>query len=99
MLSISRPITTVPVTQKNIASMLQEIVGMKNVAFKGTEMYVFRFNELNELRNSKPCNDCVRMIKKTDISRVCYSVNNGVVYESVSNLEGEYTTRSRLRIK
>jgi hypothetical protein len=62
-------------------------LGLKNrvfyEAYKGADLYVFRYQNFNGvwvLKNSKPCCDCTRLIKKSKIRKVYYS---GVLNESI----------------
>lgn len=59
----------------------------KNV--KGFDIIVIRINKFGtELKNSRPCNHCIKKLIKLGISKVYYSNENGdVVYEYLDDMK------------
>jgi len=49
-------------------------------------LLVIRLGSGNRLVNSRPCHDCVDMMKNVGIHRIYYSIDNKIVYEKVSNM-------------
>jgi pyrimidine deaminase RibD-like protein len=45
---------------------------------KGAILYVARVNKQGEARNSKPCNECSKLIKKSGIKKVIYTMEEHV---------------------
>ena len=58
-----------------------------------TDILVFRTSS-SGIRNSKPCSECIQIMKKLNIRRVYYSTNEGsLVYEKVSNIESTHRSQ------
>lgn len=47
------------------------------------DLYVIRIDGDNNLVNSRPCYNCLQMMKAVGIHRVFYSIDNIIVYEKV----------------
>ena len=51
-------------------------------------LVVFRFNKMGELAMSKPCQNCLKHIKKyKNIGKIYYSVENGFEVNTASNMD------------
>ena len=48
----------------------------KDIVLNGTDVYVIRTMANNKFGNSKPCENCIRILKRCQIYRVYYSVSN-----------------------
>jgi pyrimidine deaminase RibD-like protein len=64
------------------------------------DLYVFRFDD-GEIKNSKPCADCTKLIKKSGIRRVYYTYVDeqqgpGIVIAKAQSLKSDYVTRGRV---
>ena len=58
-----------------------------------TDIMVFRKSS-SGIRNSKPCSDCIKTMKKLNIRRVYYSTDDGcLVYEKVSDIYSEHRSQ------
>jgi deoxycytidylate deaminase len=65
---------------------IQNIKHEKNSNLNYT-LVVFRFNKLGELAMSKPCQNCLKHIKKyKNINKIYYSVENGFEVNSPLNM-------------
>jgi len=54
---------------------------------RGMDMIVIRVNKRSELRNSRPCEDCIEELRRIGIRKVYYSDDRGdVVYEFVDDM-------------
>lgn len=73
--------------------------------YKGMELYVFRYVKNGKgwrVANSKPCRECVKIIKKAKIRKVHYTMYKddifGIMTEKVEYLQNIYiTTGNRSR--
>jgi deoxycytidylate deaminase len=57
-----------------------EVNLLKSIPFiklNGRDIIVIRVNKNGRLRNSRPCNDCIDILKKLGIRRVHYSDSDG----------------------
>jgi len=71
--------------------------------FQGADLYVFRYVRRPDgwhLANSKPCRDCIKLIKKAKIRRVYYSVGENhsewpVACEKVRDLKSGHVSSGR----
>lgn len=68
---------------KTIHAELAAILNSHQNEFEGCEIYVVRRNKLNELALSRPCANCMRLLKQLRISYVHYSVKNGYKSEKL----------------
>jgi deoxycytidylate deaminase len=60
---------------------------------KGMDIIVIRINKKLQLRNSRPCKDCIDELKQIGIRKVYYSNDNGdIVYEFVENMIKTHTS-------
>jgi hypothetical protein len=49
---------------------------------------VIRINNRGEMKNSRPCNNCIRYMKLFNVRKVYYSDNDGdIVLEKVKDME------------
>ena len=54
---------------------------------------VVRFGKCGELKNSRPCNNCLETMVKYKIKRIMYSVDNGTVMsEKPESMERTHTS-------
>lgn len=44
---------------------------------EGSILYVCRLNRKGQLKMSRPCSKCMKLIKKVGIGTICYSTNQG----------------------
>jgi hypothetical protein len=52
---------------------------------------VVRFGKCGELKNSRPCNNCLETMVKYKIKRIMYSVDDGsVISEKPENMEKKH---------
>lgn len=62
-------------------------------------MYVVRITKDEygniKLSNSKPCRDCVEVIKSSGIKKVIYSTNEGVVICKISKLYSDHVSHGQ----
>jgi len=57
------------------------------------DIIVIRINKKLQLRNSRPCKDCIDELKQIGIRKVYYSNDNGdIVYEFVENMIKTHTS-------
>lgn len=80
-----------------IANMTQKDMRNKRKRHKvkknGCDLLVIRIDKNGNLNNSKPCNDCIRMLKEFNINRVYYSNSEGkIICEKVSHMTTNYTS-------
>ena len=78
---------------------IPNIIGKNDNPHDGANMYVFRYQYVNEkwvIKNSKPCTHCVKIIKASGIKKVFYSVSDenqvGIVSVSAKKLNNDYVT-------
>jgi deoxycytidylate deaminase len=57
------------------------------------KIYVMSFNKNNILRNSKPCSDCLKLLKFYGIKKVVYSVYDNIITEKIENIKDVIVTR------
>ena len=54
---------------------------------------VVRFGKCGELKNSRPCNNCLETMTKYKIKKIMYSVDDGcVISEKPENMERNHTS-------
>ena len=53
---------------------------------KHISIYIVKINKKNELKNSKPCSQCLLFLKKVNIKKIYYS--DGI---SITKTKGDYT--------
>lgn len=87
-IGFNKPITVKHKINKTIHA---EVDALCNYPFKkqmkGMDMIVIRVNKNNELRNSRPCNDCIISLNKRGIRKIIYSNEFGnLVYEFVKDM-------------
>ena len=51
-----------------------EAAAIRKARWKGGTLYVARVNRHGAVKNSKPCLDCIELIRASRINRVCYSI-------------------------
>lgn len=57
---------------------------------------VIRVDIHGNLINSKPCNNCIELMKKYGIKKISYSNENGIIItESIKNITGIYSSAYR----
>jgi len=57
----------------------------------GCDILVIRIDRTGKLNNSKPCNECIQMLKKYNINRVYYSNSEGeIVCEKVCQITTDH---------
>lgn len=75
----------------------------RNSKSKKLDLFVIRVNMSNKLCNSRPCFNCLNLMKVVGINKVYYSVDNGeIVSEHVKNMvsiQASSTTIQMYRIK
>lgn len=54
---------------------------------KGVTLVVVRVNNNNELKESKPCQNCLSIIKMFKIKKIIYSVESGIIFEKTENMK------------
>lgn len=79
---------------KNCCSCHAEIDVIRKCLKKGNNkkinLYIVRISDLGELRNSKPCNQCVSIMKNINIKYIIYSTFNGLSKCKLYNLIKSY---------
>jgi hypothetical protein len=65
---------------------------------KKTSILVFRTFD-NEIKNSKPCKNCIETMQKWCVGKVYYSTKNGLVGEKVSDITNNHETIGDREIK
>lgn len=76
---------------KNGISIHAEMDAILNSKFniQGFDMIVIRYS--NDIKNSRPCNHCIKNMKKRGIRKVYYSDMNGdIIYEYVQDMEEKH---------
>jgi deoxycytidylate deaminase len=58
-------------------------------------LYVFSFNKNKKPRMSKPCEDCLKLLKYYGIKKVIYSVYDDIVLEKVHDIDSEKSRGNR----
>ncbi len=58
-------------------------------------LYVFSFNKNKKPRMSKPCEDCLKLLKYYGIKKVIYSVYDDIVFEKVHDIDSEKSRGNR----
>lgn len=57
------------------------------------DILVFRLSD-NELKNSKPCSECVKTMKELKIRKIYYTDDTGnLVFEKISNIENSHQSQ------
>ena len=78
---------THPRSNKKFKSIHAEFMAINNArneeSLKNAEIYVYRENALNNLALSKPCFDCLELIKRCGIRKINYTIDNGYAEERV----------------
>lgn len=60
---------------------------------KGMDIIVIRINKGSQLKNSRPCKDCINELQRIGIRKVYYSNDDGnIVYEFVENMIKTHTS-------
>lgn len=74
---------------KTIHAEINLLHKIKNTKFSGLDIIVIRVNEnSNKLLNSRPCNNCIDILKSKGIRKVHYSTSDGnIVIEYVQNMD------------
>jgi deoxycytidylate deaminase len=76
--------TRTRISQENVPSTHAERSALsslmdKDKCFSNATIYIVRINADKDLRNSKPCTDCLKLIKKLGIKKIVYSVDGGLI--------------------
>jgi deoxycytidylate deaminase len=58
-------------------------------------LIVIRLGKSGEVQSSKPCCDCVNMIKRHNIKRIFYSTYNGFEFQKGSEIENDHIPLSK----
>jgi len=67
---------------------------------KKADLYVIRINNTGELRNSKPCKECVCAMKVAGIKRVFYSTSEGTIFmEKVQDMRSNHLSNMQKQIE
>ena len=71
-----------------LCSIHAEIDALKNLKNDNDyyNLLVFRWNRNKQLAMSKPCLNCLKIIKKNKINKVLYSINDGIIITNIENL-------------
>lgn len=91
----------IDLTPKNIKSIHAEISALNhcyknNIFLKNSILLVIRRDKNDSLLNSKPCINCLYILKNTRIKYICYSTgdkNMPFVYEKIKNINTEHKSR------
>lgn len=79
---------------KTIHAEINLLKSLKRNLYNKIDIIVIRINKSSDLKNSRPCSDCIRYLKEHGIRKVYYSNSAGdIVCEKVKNME-EYHTSS-----
>lgn len=72
-----------------ICSIHAEINALRNLKNDNDyyNLLVFRWNRNKQLAMSKPCLNCLKIIKKNKINKVLYSIDDGIVITYLENLQ------------
>jgi len=77
----------------------------KDIVLKGADVYVIRTMANDEFGNSKPCENCIRLLKQCQIYRVYYSIKNPetteITYqvEKISEIRADHISRGNKSLK
>ena len=55
-------------------------------------LIVIRINNKGEIRSSKPCDECIKYIKKYGIKKIIYSNDSGFQEEGIDNIKNNHRT-------
>lgn len=74
-----------------LCSIHAEVNALKNLKNDNDyyNLLVFRWNKNNQLALSKPCLNCLKIIKKNKINKVLYSTDDGIVMTNLEDLHLE----------
>ncbi len=63
-------------------------------------LIVIRINKLGELKNSKPCQDCLKYIRRyPQVQKIYYSDDNGsIMMEKVKDIDNNHQSRTTLKL-
>lgn len=50
-------------------------------------LYVFSFNKNKKTRMSKPCADCLKLLKYYGVKKVIYSIYDDIIFEKIHNIQ------------
>ena len=68
--------------------------------YNTVDIIVIRINKSSDLRNSRPCSDCIKYLKELGIRKVYYSNSDGnIVYEKVKDMKEYHTSSWNKNIK
>ena len=70
----------------------------KKVKDKKFNMIVIRINNKGELKNARPCHNCLIMMKNIKINKVYYSVDNNIICEKVKNMISIQSSSVRINL-
>lgn len=64
--------------------------------FSKITIIVIRLNKNNELKNSKPCSECIKSLKKYGFKNICYStgsIQNPFIIEKIRDIQNNHISR------
>ena len=62
-------------------------------------LIVIRIDNNNNLCDSKPCEECINIIKTHGIKKVYYSTNGGIIIEKVSLMSSDHLSYAQKHLK
>jgi deoxycytidylate deaminase len=84
--------------EENALSKYEASLGVRDrkpVARRKLHMVVIRINAEEELVDSKPCSNCVRLMRAFGIRKVTYSTVAGLITESLTTIESQPSVGQR----
>lgn len=63
---------------KSMHAELDAVLGLRHYDLRGTEIFVYRENNVGEPRMAKPCPMCMTILKSFGVKRAWYTTENGV---------------------
>jgi deoxycytidylate deaminase len=71
----------------SIHAEIDALFKLDNRYIKGLDIFIIRVNEKSYLKNSRPCNTCIEILKRKGIRKAYYSNEDGeIVYEFIENM-------------
>ena len=87
----------VALINKTFSSSLYHIVSgkEKKKPYKGATMYVVRIGVFGELKLSRPCNHCVKLMHAFGVKKVVFSTESGICVAKIKDLVKDKTYHTK----
>ena len=67
--------------------------------FYRSSIVVIRIDSSNNLCDSKPCEECIDIIRLSGIKKIYYSVINGIIIEKTSMISSKHKSYAQKHLK